>query len=48
LIPDDGAIDFVRAHKIAEMSAACRQAIEAGIDLDIHGEKKHFSLTTQD
>jgi len=42
------SVAFVRTHKIAEMSAACRHAIEEGIDLDIHGETRHFSLTTQD
>jgi len=30
------------------MSRACRQTIEAGFDLIIRGETKHFSLTTQD
>lgn len=45
---DATSIDFVRASKIAEMSVACRHAIEEGIDLDIHGETRHFSLTTQD
>ena len=44
---DEGR-EFVRASKIAEMSAACRKAIEEGIDLNVHGEMHHFSLTTQD
>ena len=44
---DEGR-EFVRASKIAEMSAACRKAIEEGIDLNVHGETHHFSLTTQD
>jgi len=44
----DEGLEFVRASKIAEMSAACRHAIEGGIDLDVHGEMRHFSLTTQD
>lgn len=48
LIPDDGAVDFIRQSKLSEMSYACRQAIEAGIDLQIQGENRHFSLTTQD
>ena len=30
------------------MSNACRQNIEAGIDIEMYGEIKHFSLTTQD
>ena len=48
LIPDDGAIDFVRQSKLSEISYACRKAIESGIDLQIQGENRHFSLTTQD
>lgn len=48
LIPDDGAVDFIRQSKLNEMSYACRQAIESGIDLQIQGENRHFSLTTQD
>lgn len=48
LIPDDGAIDFVRQSKLSEMSYACRKAIESGFDLQIQGENRHFSLTTQD
>lgn len=45
---DTTTIDFIRSSKLSEMSAACRHAIEEGIDLDIHGETRHFSLTTQD
>lgn len=41
-------LDFVRQSKLSEMSYACRQAIESGIDLQIQGENRHFSLTTQD
>ena len=41
-------IDFIRSSKLKEMSYACRTTIEAGFDLDIHDEKQHFSLTTQD
>lgn len=39
---------FVLNSKINEMSRACRQAIESGFDLELRGETKHFSLTTQD
>jgi hypothetical protein len=30
------------------MSRTCRQTIEAGFDLVLRGETRHFSLTTQD
>lgn len=42
------SIAFVRMHKIAEMSAACRKTIEAGVDVELRGENHHFSLDTQD
>ena len=42
------SLDFIRSSKLKEMSYACRTTIEAGFDLDIHDEKHHFSLTTQD
>jgi len=45
---DKETIDFIRSSKLSEMSYACRQAIESGIDLQIQGENRHFSLTTQD
>ena len=41
-------IDFIRKAKIDEMSYACRTTIEAGIDIELRGETKHFSLDTQD
>ena len=44
----DELLEYVREGKINEMSRACRETIEAGFDLDIRGETKHFSLTTQD
>ena len=44
---DEGR-EFVRASKIAEMSAACRKTIEAGVDVELRGENHHFSLDTQD
>lgn len=45
---DTTTIDFIRSSKINEMSYTCRTIIESGIDFDIRGETKHFSLTTQD
>ena len=53
IIPDqpdnpDITLEFVRSSKINEMSHACRTAIESGIDFQVHGRTKHFSLTTQD
>lgn len=48
LIPDDGTIDFIRQSKLSEMSYQCRKTIENGIDIEVKGEKRHFSFTTQD
>ena len=45
---DEISIQFIKESKINEMSAACRDTIEAGFDLELHGETQHFSLTTQD
>lgn len=45
---DTITLEYVRASKIAEMSAACRGTIEAGFDLELRGETHHFSLDTQD
>lgn len=45
---EEESIAFVRTHKIAEMSATCRKTIEAGVDVELRGEKHHFSLDTQD
>lgn len=51
-IPDDEieqqSVEFIRELKIKEMSYACHTIIESGIDLEMRGEIKHFSLTTQD
>ena len=45
---DTTTIDFLRTAKLNEMSYQCRKAIESGIDINLRGETKHFSLTTQD
>lgn len=45
---DEITLEYVRAAKIAEMSAACRKTIEAGFDLELREEIHHFSLDTQD
>lgn len=45
---DQLSLEFIRDSKLAEMSRACRLAIEAGFDLVLRGETCHFSLTTQD
>lgn len=44
----DEFIEYIRSGKLNEMSNACARAIEAGFDLEIRGETKHFSLTIQD
>lgn len=42
-------LDFVREKKLKELSAACNQTIENGIDVNMSdGKTHHFSLTTQD
>ena len=41
-------LDYLRSSKIKEMSQACKATIEAGFDLELRGETRHFSLTTQD
>ena len=45
---EEQGIDFIRSSKLNEMSYACRKTIEAGFDLELRGETKHFSLATQD
>lgn len=45
---DELSIDFIRQSKISEMSYNCRKAIEAGIDIQLRMETKHFSMDTQD
>ena len=45
---EDVSLEFIRASKIAEMSATCRKTIEAGVDVELRGENHHFSLDTQD
>lgn len=42
------SIDFIKENKIKEMSYNCRATIESGFNLDIRGDTRHFSLTTQD
>lgn len=44
----DAMRDFIRQSKITQLSNACRQTIENGFDLSVHGIQRHFSLTTQD
>ena len=45
---EEVSVEFMKSSKIAEMSSTCRATIEAGFDLDIRGETRHFSLTMQD
>lgn len=45
---DTTTIDFLRSSKISEMSYECRKAIEAGTDVIIRGQVRHFSMTQQD
>lgn len=45
---EEVTIDFIRQSKISEMSYECRKAIEAGTDVIIRGQVRHFSMTQQD
>lgn len=45
---EQATVEYLRAAKIREMSNACRTTIEAGFDVELHGENQHFSLSTQD
>jgi len=42
------SLDFIRQSKISEMSLQCRKTIEAGVDVELRMETKHFSMDTQD
>lgn len=44
----DAMLEYIRESKIHEMSQACKQVIELGMDIEIRGENRHFSLSTQD
>lgn len=41
-------LETVREMKISQISKACRKTIEEGFDMEMRGETKHFSLSTQD
>lgn len=45
---DAETIEFIRSSKLSEMSYECRKAIENGINIEVKGENRHFSFTTQD
>lgn len=45
---EEPSVEFIRSSKLSEMSYECRKAIENGIDIEVKGEKRHFSFTTQD
>lgn len=47
-IENTTSLDFIRSSKISEMSYECRKAIEAGTDVIIRGQVRHFSMTQQD
>lgn len=46
--PEKEGVDFLRQSKISEMSHECRKVIEAGTDVIIRGQVRHFSMTQQD
>lgn len=46
--PAPDPLETARAAKLAELSAACNAAIEAGIDLELGGEAVHFDLPLEE
>lgn len=42
------SFEFILNNKLEELSTNCRLTIENGFDLELRGEMRHFSLTTQD
>lgn len=46
--PDDRPLDEIRADKMAELSAACNDAITAGMDVETTQGMEHFSLQETD
>lgn len=42
------SVDTMRINKHDEISLACRQSIESGVDVEIDGVVEHFSLTSYD
>ena len=46
--PDDRPLDVIRADKLAELSAACNDAITAGMDVETTQGTEHFSLQETD
>ena len=47
-VPDDRPLDEIKAHKIADLSAACNTAIVAGMDVETTQGTEHFSLEETD
>ena len=47
-IPDTRLLSEIKAEKEAELSAACKTAIEAGMDVETTQGTEHFDLTQED
>ena len=47
-VPDDRALEEIRADKLAELSASCNAAITAGMDVETTQGTEHFSLQETD
>ena len=45
---EDNATAVILNAKVAEISAACNAAIEAGVDIELNGETEHFNLDIKD
>lgn len=42
------SVEYVRSVKVRELSVACNMAIAAGFNIEIGGEKLHFSMSEKD
>ena len=48
IVGEDNATEVILNAKVAEISAACNAAIEAGVDIELNGETEHFNLDIKD
>lgn len=48
IVGEDNATAVILNAKVAEISAACNAAIEAGVDIELNGETEHFNLDIKD
>lgn len=48
IVGEDNATEVILNAKVAEISAACNAAIEAGVDIELNGGTEHFNLDIKD